>query len=95
MKLTIEQINKIPDAQARERLKADIIKGYENKKAEEARGDFLSFVKRMWPQFIEGEHHKVISEKFNRVAKGELTRLIINMPPRHTKSEFASYFLPA
>ena len=49
----------------------------------------------MWPQFIEGEHHKVISEKFNRVAKGELTRLIINMPPRHTKSEFASYFLPA
>ena len=95
MKLTIDQINKIPDAQARERLKADIIKGYENKKAEEARGDFLSFVKRMWPQFIEGEHHKVISEKFNRVAKGELTRLIINMPPRHTKSEFASYFLPA
>ena len=33
MKLTIDQINKIPDAQARERLKADIIKGYENKKS--------------------------------------------------------------
>jgi len=29
------------------------------------------------------------------VAKGELKRLIINMPPRHTKSEFASYLLPA
>jgi hypothetical protein len=26
---------------------------------------------------------------------GDLKRLIINMPPRHTKSEFASYFLPA
>ena len=95
MKLTIDQINKIPDAQARERLKADILKGYENQKAEKARNDFLSFVKRMWPQFIEGEHHQIISEKFNRVASGELTRLIINMPPRHTKSEFASYFLPA
>jgi predicted phage terminase large subunit-like protein len=29
------------------------------------------------------------------VARGEVKRLIINMPPRHTKSEFASYLLPA
>ena len=28
---------------------------------------------------------------FERVARGECKRLIINMPPRHTKSEFASY----
>ena len=66
MRLTIEQINKIPDIQVRERLKADILKGYENQKAEAARNDFLTFVKRMWPQFIEGRHHKIISEKFNR-----------------------------
>jgi hypothetical protein len=59
MKLTIDQINKIPDVQARERLKADILQGYENQKAEAARNDFLTFVKRMWPQFIEGQHHKV------------------------------------
>ena len=32
---------------------------------------------------------------FERVARGENKRLIINMPPRHTKSEFASYLLPA
>jgi predicted phage terminase large subunit-like protein len=32
---------------------------------------------------------------FERVANGEIKRLIINMPPRHTKSEFASYLLPA
>jgi predicted phage terminase large subunit-like protein len=32
---------------------------------------------------------------FERVASGQLKRLIINMPPRHTKSEFASYLLPA
>jgi predicted phage terminase large subunit-like protein len=29
------------------------------------------------------------------LGKGKLKRLIINMPPRHTKSEFASYLLPA
>ena len=95
MKLTLEQINKIPDVEVRERLKQDIIAGYENQKAVAARQDFLTFVKRMWPQFIEGKHHKEVSEKFNKIASGELTRLIINMPPRHTKSEFASYFLPA
>ena len=95
MKLTLDQINKIPDIQAREKLKRDIIEGYEFQKKEAAKQDFLTFVKRMWPQFIEGKHHKIISEKFNKIASGKKTRLIINMPPRHTKSEFASYFLPA
>jgi len=60
-----------------------------------AKNDFLSFVKCMWPEFIEGSHHRHIAEKFNKLARGELKRLIINMPPRHTKSEFASYLLPA
>jgi predicted phage terminase large subunit-like protein len=36
-----------------------------------------------------------MANAFERVAKGELKRLIVNMPPRHTKSEFASYLLPA
>ena len=30
-----------------------------------------------------------------RIASGELKRLIVNMPPRHTKSEFASFLFPA
>jgi hypothetical protein len=49
----------------------------------------------MWPQFIEGPHHKIIAQKFNDIADGKIKRLIINMPPRHTKSEFASYLLPS
>ena len=48
----------------------------------------------MWPEFIEGRHHKEIADKFNKIASGKIKRLIINMPPRHTKSEFAS-FLPS
>ena len=55
-----------------------------------AQGDFLSFVKEVWPAFIEGEHHQIMSDAFNRIADGSLKRLIVNMPPRHTKSEFAS-----
>ena len=55
----------------------------------------MSFVRTMWPEFIAGRHHKIMAEKLERVAKGELKRLIINMPPRHTKSEFASFLFPA
>ena len=62
---------------------------------EKARKEFLSFVKKVWPHFIEGAHHKRMAAAFERVARGECKRLIINMPPRHTKSEFASYLLPA
>jgi predicted phage terminase large subunit-like protein len=62
---------------------------------EQAKKTFLAFVKKMWPHFIEGAHHKRMAKAFERVASGECKRLIINMPPRHTKSEFASYLLPA
>jgi len=62
---------------------------------EGCKSDFLAFVKNLWPQFIEGRHHQIIGEKFNRIAQGKLKRLIICLPPRHTKSEFASTYLPA
>jgi len=67
----------------------------EAKKKEAARDGFMAFVKYMWPAFIEGRHHKIMADAFERIAKGDLKRLIVNMPPRHTKSEFASYLLPA
>ena len=56
---------------------------------------FMDFTRQMWPTFISGKHHARMAEAFERVARGECKRLIINMPPRHTKSEFASYLLPA
>jgi hypothetical protein len=60
-----------------------------------ASDDFMVFVREMWPNFIHGRHHEKMAKAFERVARGECKRLIINMPPRHTKSEFASYLLPA
>ena len=67
----------------------------DKKKGIKVKSDFLSFVKHVWPEFIEGSHHKRIANKFNQLAEGKIKRLIINMPPRHTKSEFASFLLPA
>ena len=56
---------------------------------------FLPFVRNVWPEFKEGKHHKIIAKKFEDIANGKLKRLIVNMPPRHTKSEFASFLFPA
>ena len=67
----------------------------EAKAREACSQNYLKFVYEMWSAFIHGKHHEVMAEAFERVANGELKRLIINMPPRHTKSEFASYLLPA
>ena len=64
-------------------------------KVEKAREHFIEFVKLVWPGFIPGPHHYIMAEAFERVAKGECKRLIINMAPRHTKSELTSWLLPA
>ena len=65
------------------------------KAADAAKTDFMAFVHKVWPSFIDGAHHAKMARAFEKVARGECKRLIINMPPRHTKSEFASYLLPA
>jgi predicted phage terminase large subunit-like protein len=87
-------INKLP-ADVRRTYKQLKVLHAEKKIQNKARKDFLSFVKCMWPDFVEGSHHRHIAEKFNKLATGEIKRLIVNMPPRHTKSEFASYLLPS
>ena len=62
---------------------------------EKCRDSFMEYIRYIWPQFIEGDHHRVVADCLNRVASGELKRLIVNMPPRHTKSEFASVYFPS
>ena len=76
-------------------LEAQLIKLEKLKDRELCQEKFIKFVERVWPTFISGAHHKRMAEAFERVANGTCKRLIINMPPRHTKSEFASYLLPA
>jgi len=62
---------------------------------ENSQTDFLAFVQSVWPDFIYGRHHARIAAEFERVANGQCKRLIINLGPRHTKSEFGSFLLPA
>ena len=65
------------------------------KKLQSAEKNFIPFVRHVWPDFISGYHHRKIAKKFEDIKDGKIKRLIVNMPPRHTKSEFASHLLPA
>lgn len=78
-----------------EKLLAELEKLQELKMRKLSHSRFLAFVREVWPTFISGRHHAKMAAAFERVADGTCKRLIINMPPRHTKSEFASYLLPA
>jgi len=106
IELVLEKLQTLPYAQQQTLLKkfppdeqeaiADILDELNTRKLRtRAADDFMVFVREMWPNFIHGRHHEKMAKAFERVANGECKRLIINMPPRHTKSEFASYLLPA
>jgi hypothetical protein len=62
---------------------------------ERAQRRFHGFVKHVYEGFIEGAHHRKVATQYEKLAMNPGSRVIINMPPRHTKSEFASYMLPA
>ena len=94
MDLNNIDISKLPADIRREYLQYKVMHA-EKKIQGKAKNDFMSFVKCVWPDFIEGAHHRVIAQKFNDLANKKINRLIVNMPPRHTKSEFASFLLPA
>ena len=94
MNLNTVDISKLPADVRKKFLQLQVL--YAEKRIQnKAKNDFLSFVKCVWPEFIEGAHHRHVAKKFNDLANGKIKRLIINMPPRHTKSEFASYLLPS
>jgi predicted phage terminase large subunit-like protein len=66
---------------------------------ERARNSFIDFLRYMWPEieagpFIEGPHHRKLGEALDRVASGQCKRLIVTLPPRHTKSVCVSKALP-
>lgn len=40
-------------------------------------------------KFITGDHHQIICDALEKVMRGEITRLIINVAPRYSKTELA------
>lgn len=55
----------------------------------------VSYAAYQWPGYKLGRHHLLIAKHLEMVERGEITRLMITMPPRHGKSMLASEFFPA
>lgn len=55
----------------------------------------ISYAAYQWPRYIDAHHHRLIARHLEMVERGEITRLMITMPPRHGKSMLASEFFPA
>jgi predicted phage terminase large subunit-like protein len=93
-KTLLTQLDKLPLSQ-KKLIFSDLDRREKMLEKEIAQKTFMGFVKQVWPEFISGSHHARMASAFEKVVNGDCKRLIINMPPRHTKSEFASYLLPA
>lgn len=55
----------------------------------------IAYAAYQWPGYLDAPHHRLIARKLEAVERGEITRLMITMPPRHGKSMLASEFFPA
>ena len=55
----------------------------------------IAYAAYQYPRYQVAPHHRLIARKLEAVERGEITRLIISMPPRHGKSMLASEFFPA
>ena len=73
MQVDLEKIKKLPPDVRKDFMKMYLKYG-EKKKRSYLQSDFLSFVKHMWPDFVQGYHHKIVAEKFNDLATGKIKR---------------------
>jgi predicted phage terminase large subunit-like protein len=63
-------------------------------KLELARRDLIEYAKLQWPGYRANQHHYAIANVLERVAAGEIKRLMIFAPPRHGKSVLTSENFP-
>lgn len=80
-----------------DRVRAEII----SREAEELKGSFRKFVEAAWDiiepgaVFMGGYHLDAIAEHLEACANGEISKLLINIAPRHGKSSLVSVLYPA
>jgi hypothetical protein len=60
-----------------------------------ARANLIHFVTLLNKNYTPNWHHHLIATKLEAVARGEIDRLIITVPPRHGKTTLATIGFPA
>jgi predicted phage terminase large subunit-like protein len=84
----------MPDKQ--KRRTAELLKQYQHQITQGlAKDSFLDFVKHVYTGYKVGPHHLRLAQIFEDIAAGKKKRVIVNIAPRHGKSELISYLAPA
>jgi predicted phage terminase large subunit-like protein len=99
--LTPEDISRLRAAlptmpENKKRRTAELLKKYHEELVRSVgKESFLDFVKHVYPGYKIGPHHRRLAEIFEDIANGIKRRVIVNIAPRHGKSELISYLAPA
>ena len=101
LKLTPEQLFKLRNAlptmpEKQKRRVLELLKAYDTQITQNlGKESFLDFVKHVYPGYKVGPHHLKLAQIFEEIAAGKKKRVIVNIAPRHGKSELISYLAPA
>ena len=101
MRVTPEDLKKIRDSLntmkgEEKRRTLELLKTYDSKSVESVgKTDFLTFIDHVYPGYKVGPHHRRLAKIFEDIAAGKKRRVIVNIAPRHGKSEMISYLAPA
>jgi predicted phage terminase large subunit-like protein len=87
----------LPDMSERNRQKSLVLLKQYQKEVTQKNGkaNFLDFIKHVYPDYKVGAHHARLAKLFEEIADGKRKRVIVNIAPRHGKSELISYLAPA
>jgi hypothetical protein len=78
-----------------------VLPGQSELRAERCRRSLRAFIGECWAiveparPFVSGWHLEAVCEYLEAASRGEVRRLVINIPPRHMKSLSVSVFWPA
>ena len=101
LKLTIENIQELEQGlpfmgEDQKRRTLELIKEWYAQKARElGKENFLTFIEHVYPGYKVGPHHRRLAKIFEEIAEGRKKRVVVNIAPRHGKSEMISYLAPA
>lgn len=88
------------DPEAYAEIKAAIDLEQTERDREEYEGSLIAFIKRAWRE-VESRplalnwHHYAIADNLENIADGTIRNLVINIPPRHSKTLITNIFFPA
>ena len=87
-----KNLDKFNDSDAEE-LELIVDEITKRREAKQCRDDLIAFCKKMQPDYKVGKHHRILADLLMNIAEGKESRICVNIPPRHGKSQLISCLL--